>query len=359
MNQINTKLKRADWLDVTKFIAIIAVMIDHTNGVLYQNQHIAYFSYYSVSLFIIVMGISTYWSYSNINSGFIKKSINKLRKTIRPYLVATFVYCITAYKMFDIETYLVHVIRFNASGPLYYVCLYIQLVIISPILYYILNNKSKYSYQIEIIAGLIIILISSLTTNYSNILSVYGGGGKLLGGNYLFLLYMGMLLAKYLFNKKFPIKILIPCTIVFLAATIAWWRFICVNQLQIDSKIPFGNGFNPPSISFALYSVLMALTIFFLGSLLSEYADGIPYKVFSHFGVIGRHTLYIFLYHRFFLDFVIPFVRFITGTIIENMWIKRLVYFIVMIAGSILLEVLFEKVHVFVVNSYKGNKNTV
>lgn len=63
MNKTGTNLSREVWLDVAKFFAIMAVMIDHTNGILYHNQRVAFFSYYSVVLFIIVMGIGIYWEY--------------------------------------------------------------------------------------------------------------------------------------------------------------------------------------------------------------------------------------------------------------------------------------------------------
>lgn len=50
------------WLNGAKFVAILAVMVDHTNGVLYSNWSIAYASYFSVSLFIILAGMTSYFS---------------------------------------------------------------------------------------------------------------------------------------------------------------------------------------------------------------------------------------------------------------------------------------------------------
>ena len=89
-NAVQTK-ERTKWVDVAKFMAIIAVMIDHTNGLLYTNQHVAYFSYYSVSLFIVVMGMTTMWSYRKGGNLF-QKVRKKCLGIIRPYIIATIIY---------------------------------------------------------------------------------------------------------------------------------------------------------------------------------------------------------------------------------------------------------------------------
>ncbi len=137
-----TEKKRRMYLDVAKFMAIFAVMIDHTNGILYQNSNIALFSYYSVSLFILVMGITTYLSFSrskDIGISIIKKCWN----IFRPYLVGTFIYGVLYTHTFDLSMYLNHVVHFDMVGPFYYVLLYIQLVIVSPLLYYSLQISKK------------------------------------------------------------------------------------------------------------------------------------------------------------------------------------------------------------------------
>ena len=152
----------------------------------------------------------------------------------------------------------------------------------------------------EVIGFILVVFISYLTTNYSNILGIYGGGGKLLGGTYLILLYVGMLIGKYssfdVQNKScMAINLIVFCLI-----TIGWWRFICWNKLEIDSKLPFGGGFNPPSISFSFYAIFLVITLLFCGKFLDNYKEGLMNRIWQIMGKVGRHTLYIFLYHRFF-----------------------------------------------------------
>lgn len=60
--------KQILWIDVAKCMAIIAVMVDHTNGLLYHSSNIAYASYYSVTLFILISGMMCFLS--NLRHGF-------------------------------------------------------------------------------------------------------------------------------------------------------------------------------------------------------------------------------------------------------------------------------------------------
>lgn len=99
--------KRIGWIDLAKFWAIIAVLIDHTNGKLYTDQRVAYFSYYSVELFILVMGITTFWSYKKRSECFPRIVSSKCWKIVCPYLMATFLYCIAIYHFFDLQVYIV------------------------------------------------------------------------------------------------------------------------------------------------------------------------------------------------------------------------------------------------------------
>ena len=340
------KEKRSKWIDIAKFMAIIAVLIDHTNGILYSNPQIAYFSYYSVSLFILVMGITSYWSMNKENRNVVVQIKKKCWGILRPYLVATFIYCIVQDKFFDLNLYLKHLIHFNASGPLYYVLLYIQLVIITPVIYTIFkfSEKKRNGVLVEIIGLIIVLFLSSITTNYSDLLSVYGGGGKLLGGSYLILFYLGMWIGKYQIKIRLKKYEAILVFILSLTITILWWKFIAIDRLQIDSYVPYGRGFNPPSISFGTYGILWALTICILGKVLVCF--NISSKIIDLISYLGKHTLYIFLYHRLFLDFVLPHLA------LNNLWVKRCVYFGVMLIGSIVIEFILKEAYRGVLKMY-------
>ena len=182
-----------EWIDAARFLAMIGVMIDHTNMALFTNQYIDTFSFFCVSLFVILTGITNYWSYDGRKESAVRILGKKLARIIRPYLIATFVYYIVQYRSFSLAGYIDRVVHFSVNGPFYFVLLYIQMILIAPLLYFWFSWARKRRYDtLLLIAGLAAALvIASFTTRYTNILGVYGGGGKLFGGTNLVLFYLG------------------------------------------------------------------------------------------------------------------------------------------------------------------------
>lgn len=321
----STERQRKNWVDVAKFVAIIGVLTDHTYGILYRNECIKYSSWYSVSLFVLMMGVVAYWSMDKEFSG--KKTLKKCAKMLGAYLIATFVYCLFGSDAFNFAVLGKRIIHFDASGPLYFVALYIQLAIVGPVLYKIIQSICKCKLKNELVLLGIIAIVSSITTNYTNILSIYGGGGKLLGGTYLFLYTLGIIGGEHVCNIILKKRTVVLISCVGVVMVILWNRFICIDQFQLDSKLPFGAGINPPGLSLSLYAILLALTIWALEGVVGES------RLFNTLALLGRHTLYVFLYHVFFLDYIL-----VKLDLQINIWLKRVVYFSVMICGSIAIE---------------------
>ena len=69
-------MNRQTWIDCAKAIAIMAVAVDHCNGMLYTNPIIAQASYFSVSLFVLLSGLTAWLSdtYKPLN---MKKALRK------------------------------------------------------------------------------------------------------------------------------------------------------------------------------------------------------------------------------------------------------------------------------------------
>lgn len=321
------------WINVAKFVAILAVITDHTSNILYTNKNIAIASYFSVSLFLLLSGYTMSIS-AEKNAG--NKIIERLKKSFKniliPYCIATFIYTVAMNRSFSLVDFLNKLIHFNASGPLYYVLLYIQVLIVFPIIYdiKIKADNSKHSITYKVLIMLLLLIFSSWSNNYTDILGVYGGGGVLFGGSYLILLYMGMLIkdCTYVFDK---INRFIGCAF-FTVCTIGWWRFECFNHFAIDSKLPFGSGFNPPSISSITMALLVYMTLFFFTKIFEKHKNTI--HIINIMSFLGKNTLYIFLYHRFILDFILqPNVP-----PLKNIWIMRIFYLLCMILGPILIK---------------------
>ena len=325
------------WINGAKFVAILAVMTDHTNGKLYTNQDIAYVSYFSVSLFVILSGMTSYLADVQHTANW-KEIVRSCKKILTAYCIAVVVYMIVKTHGFDFSVYLHYLVYFNISGPHYFVLLYIQLMFANGFLFNLLQKcpKSKRGYIYEALIMMGIIILSIWTTNYTNILDVYGGGGKLFGGTYLILFYFGMLVMRHGWLENTTI---IKSTIAFILPGILWfivWRYVCWNGLKLDSYMPFGTGFNPPGITFMIFGLCMLFITFGMFTL----SEQINYMKKAALFVcdLGRHSLYIFLYHRLILDYLL--VPYMLGLIFKNIWLARVVYFSLMIAGSILIEIM-------------------
>jgi membrane protein len=331
--------KKIKWIDVAKFFAIFGVLVDHTVNILYFNLKTQYKSFYAVSLFIIISGMLSYISnLKHKNEKWGENILRNVSKILLSYSIATLFYLIFSFGYLDMYTYIQTYIHFNASGPLYFVLLYIQMMIFNKILYDFLYKfpKNKKGYLMEIYMFFIIVIFSFITVRFTNIFNIYGGGGKILGGTFLILYYLGMLISKHKWLKKRNVKKLLWVSLFF----IVLWLIISNNMIssikKIDLKlipVPANLVLNPPGITLILYSIVTLIMIYGIINILENIK--IFNKIINFMAFIGKHTLYIFLYHRLILDKLLtPYIY------INNIWIKRIVYLSLMIGISIIIEYL-------------------
>ena len=136
------EVQRSYWIDAAKLVAILGVLVDHTQNVLYSNHRIADCSYYSVGLFIFLMGVTGYGSYSRYRGSIPEKLKKNFWKIARPYLVATFIFSIAQDGQFIFLAFWKRLLYFNASAPFYYVALYLQLMVVIPVFAALLRMTS-------------------------------------------------------------------------------------------------------------------------------------------------------------------------------------------------------------------------
>lgn len=331
--------KQIAWINGAKFIAILAVMIDHTYNILYTKHDIAYASYFAVSLFIILSGMTSYLSdLHHVENGWWREVLRGCRNIVSAYCIAVVVCVIVKTHEFDFSLYLSYLVYFNVSGPHYFVLLYIQLMFVNGFLFNILQKcpRSIKGYLCETLIMIGIIALSVWTTNHTNILNIYGGGGKLFGGTYLILYYFGMLVMRHGWLENTTI---VKSLIAFIVSGVLWlivWRYICENGLKLDTYVPFGGGYPPgipgiTTMTFAVCTLFMAFGIF---TLLGQIKC--MNKVTILICGIGRHSLYIFLYHDLILySFLLKYMVSLPD---RDRWLARVVFFTLMVAGSILIE---------------------
>ncbi len=336
------------WINFAKLTAILAVLIDHSEMILYSNGGISMATYFSVTLFVFISGMMLYKSVTGHNLGYLNTVSKNLKRILPAYMLAVFIYQLAYTGFFDFTTYLGYLINFNICGHFYYVAVYIQLTLIGWVLVRTISNIScKYSVLIEAAVGILILAVSSYTTLHTNVLYIYGGGGKLFGGTYLFIFYLGMFAMKHNIFGKINFTTAMILTIISLACTVIWWKFECINHYSLDAKLPFGEGINPPSVSTTVMMLCVAIFCFSFITVLENITK--LTAIVDFMSKLGRHTLYIFLYHRIVLDkFLVPMVN------IGNIWIKRIIFMLLMISVPVIIEYILTEIKAFLTRPTEG-----
>lgn len=187
------------WIDAAKGVAIIAVIIDHSYGVLYTNRILSLLSYFSVSVFVFLGGITSYIScekHANKKVGEIM--IKRGKSIIVPYIGATCVYQLVITGMLEMPSLLQHLFRFDITGPFYFVLFYVQLLLVSPILYRLINCWNRNNEKIiHIILVFTSVFVAIFCVRRTFIVDVWGGGKYLLGGSYFTIFLLGQVWAHY------------------------------------------------------------------------------------------------------------------------------------------------------------------
>ena len=320
------KTTRVLWIDCAKTMAIIAVLIDHSNGVFYTSSWVATSSYFSVSVFVILAGMT-------------QKMVTLRRKTIsgggqwaritrmlRDYAIAVFLLQCFYCRFFDLKTYINYLLNFNIQAPYYFLVFFIQLVAIAPILiqWNLYCTQQKHASWYHLLTFVVLGIIAAIAINYTYILPVHGGGQFLFGGTFLLLYYCGITLAgSRIFEVQSKIVLGIA-TGMLLGIWIVWIVLMHNGLLPFDKWMEkyWGNGFNPPSVQSLLYGVISVFLFYAMFSFLQQLGNVIINTVLKGIAWFGKYTLYIFMYHLLVRDAITQLIP----SISQNIVIYRLVF---------------------------------
>lgn len=345
---------KEQWINVAKCAAIMAVMLDHVRFRLYTDATVQNFSFYSVSLFILLMGITTYISYSRSAIALGKKVLIRIKSIIVPYFWAVVIYSVVINHYFDLVSVLHSFINFNIVGPHYYVLLYVQMLLVTPLIFVFVrwcvnNEKKSFGLIAEIVFGGGVLLIATLMNNYSSLLNTTAINVKLFGGSYLVLLYLGMIISAHKnFFENMQRKWLVVLMCFSLVLAIMIQQTVNTHGYVLDKKLPLGSSVNPPGIMLIAYAICILTVIYCMVKLIEGSKVLILSKLIGCLDFFGRHTLYIFLYHRLFLNYFIKDI--------DNIVVNWIFYFGIMIGGSLLLEFAIKKIEKYMLYCY-GVKN--
>lgn len=261
------------WIDIGKFVAIFAVMTDHLRGHLYSSEGIQRITYVSVSIFIFLMGITTYRSFAKSAIALWKKVIKRIIGILIPYSISAFCYHCLIFKGFSWIEYRNSLINFNASGLHYYVLLYMQLIAIAPIIFFLLKRMEKFSDIYRKIAELMfgggVALISIMSNLFSNIADIYAV--RLFGGSYLLCFYIGMLIGRYMNKADNCKRVKDIALIVPSIVTGIMLYFLYTKGFILDYYEIMGSTINPPGATLLACALGVILAIYEWDRLILKY----------------------------------------------------------------------------------------
>jgi len=337
----HTEKKVLHWINCGKFLAITCVLIDHTAGVFYSNINIAKFSCFSVSLFILLSGITSFYSNRrNAAKRRLKESWRRLSILLIPYAVATAVYQLFERKSFDLSTYLLNLLNFNADGMFYFVFFFAQLTIISPFLYDVIcaANRSKRPRVAHALILLTLVGLIPFLTRFTFMLPLYGAGKYLFGGFFLLLYYLGMLFASLDISFKNKKSQIVTAVVSFTLSAALFLYFMFFGYLP-SVPLPLQMEFTGTSVSFGIFAGLVGLFVFSFVSLLEQYNHPLIKKTIRVFSRLGKYSYYIFLYHWLVCK-AVEDVAARAG--ISNIWVRRGIGFPAMLLLPCLLKWLYD-----------------
>ncbi len=278
-------MKREKWIDVLRGIAILAVIADHIFTLFgtFRIDSIWKHTYFSVSWFIFLSGVTNGISASKTTWVFPKSYVTFWRKRLTiifPYIFASTVsFLVFTYPHFHIDgkRYIYEIVHFSNQPIFYYINLLLQLYIIFPFLY-VLMNKSKKDWQMVLLVFGTIFL-SFILQAYTTPPWPFDAGLRVMGGILLAVFFLGVLYGREVFRIDryiFIISILI---------------FTAIEVLLVYTHESIFK-----SLEHTFYLEAWSISLLFIIKFLF---DRVRYdNLFSRLlNFLGRHSLFIYLFH--------------------------------------------------------------
>ena len=311
--------KNVVWIDCAKFLAILAVLADHTKGILYEGETIQYLSFFSVSVFFFLAGETSWYSLERRRreETYLRWTGRRLWRILAPYLAAVAV-CQFLQSGFQLSLgpYVLWALHFNLEGQFYFVLVYLQLIAAAPVLYLLTVFCRRGRLSVLWRSGYLAAALAAsiFSVKHTLALETYGGGNYLMGGTFLFLFVMGMIAADMQIEIRYRSRAAV-CAAASLVLFVLSAAFLLTDRLALDEGLAgWLLRVNPPGITITVYSLAVLFFLFSwcsLGALLNSPAAD---RLLSLLAWLGRYTLYIFLYHMVILEYLPLVFPFLTET---------------------------------------------
>ncbi len=378
-----TEIRRSLWIDAAKTVAIIGVVFQHLWGWAYDDEILYNSVFYAVGLFVMIGGYNAYVSFLRKGSC---STLKRIMGILIPYVVATAVYVAASGKGLIPSEYALRLIHFDACAPMYYVAVYIWLAIATPVLARLLKwsmGAEKCAVKIvRTLAGMaIVVIVSDLCTRYTDCFGIILGGGMVLAGPWLMFHYVGMcvkgveheILARPVsgsetkdtddnvtISRKTGIALL-----MILSVSLLIWEYLFVVK---GFNRGFGAVFGYGDILLTWFGALEVL-LMLLWFVTAEKVIGSPkepddgsadsldpdrgrgsYRLkklcMDAIGLLGRHSLYIFLYHILFLRLYVDHL--LTRMLNISHLLNRICLIFTVFAGPVIISVVIKRLRTLI-----------
>ncbi|MEN6439383.1 MAG: acyltransferase [Syntrophobacter sp.] len=278
------KAGRQPWIDFCRGLAMIAVVVDHTCDLF--PDAVGPHTIFSVAMFTFLGGVCSCMSVQRRTVPVLPYIVQRVKPILIPYAIAVAVFRIYNDNfVLSFPNYLVSLVHFNRPRAFYFLLFYLQLVVVSPLLYQFVKRCDGVFKQVLLVAGTV--LLSEVFVEHTYIMDSYGGGKYVLGGTYFTVFVLGMMFTKYIEVLTSAPRYLLVLLLLALPSLIVFEYFGFIYKAWS----------NPPNVYAILYTLLIMTIFFSLFHLVEISRLPVLGWISMCIVLIGKWSLVIFLYH--------------------------------------------------------------
>ncbi len=260
---------------------------------------------------------------------------SKVIRLLTPYCFATVIYVVYDTHFLDANFLFQRLIHFDVRKFMYYVAVYLQLLVMTPVLIRLINYCGKKNRLIRMtLAYMVIILVGYLSARYTNLFDISKGGNYIFAGIWLVFWYTGMII-RYI-EKDVVIDLRVQKAIlILLTVLIVCWEYVFVLK-EMNLALP--NVYHG-DLMLTWANALETVIIFFWFKLSMGMVEKsrLINKLFIPLDNIGKHTYYIFLYNAIFIDVYLDYLQY------SQPLANRISFLLFIILAPIALEIALKK----------------
>lgn len=282
-------MKRSGWIDFSKGIAIIAVILDHAFLIYpaFYRQLVWQHMMFAVLWFVMLSGVTNAISANKSGLDTVPKIlrfwIKRMSAIYIPYLIASVVYYFTLYhKVHTVSELFIMVVNFRVMPLFYFVHLILQLYLIFPLLFLFAKKFNRLWIHGIVVVGLTLVTVVYFPVKVPPWTILLGQ--DYFARSYLVLFYIGIVFAL----RKQKVNWTMGVGLIAL--------FIGMERYNITTNFHMIGGI--PTIPWILWSLAGLGVVKLLHDILPKN------PLFQLLRFLGQESMYIYLFHYAILTLI-------------------------------------------------------